>query len=318
MPLPSVSPLAEAALNLATLGSAGRQLVDLLRGGRLAVITGAGISTQSGIKDYRSPGRPPYKPLQHHEFVTSEAVRRRYWARSTLGWATMGRAAPNAAHRALAALEAAGRVDHVITQNVDRLHQAAGSRAVLELHGTIHEVACLACGAGEPRVALQQRLLADNAAFLARWAPHADERPDGDVELPPEAYADFCTPGCLACGKPLLKPCVVFHGGNVPEATKTASAAIVEAADGVLCVGTSLTVWSSYRLARDAAKAGKPVGLLNYGPTRADDLATFKIEAHVSSVLAAAAGEVLGETWTALATQAAASRRVAATAAAAQ
>lgn len=258
-------------------------LVALVRGGRLVVLTGAGCSTESGIPDYRGPEtrRRARNPIQGREFARSAEIRQRYWARAVLGWERFSRAEPNAAHRALARLEQGGHVDGLITQNVDGLHQAAGSRRVIELHGTLSEVACLACGAVEPRAAVQARLLAHNPGWL-RLA--ADLAPDGDADLPAEHVARFHAPPCLRCDGP-LKPRVVFFGENVPRPVVDAAFALVDAADALLVVGSSLAVYSGYRFVLRAAERGIPIAMINLGPARGEELCAVKIDAMAGHVL---------------------------------
>lgn len=253
--------------------------------GPLVVLTGAGLSTDSGIPDYRGPGAPARMPMTYQEFVSGPAAQQRYWARSHLGWSRMRRAEPNAGHRAVAALGA----DLVITQNVDGLHEAAGTRDLVALHGRIADVICLSCRRTTPRAALQQRLEDANPGWAAR---HSDVavRPDGDVDL--DDTADFVVPGCVDCDGP-LKPDVVFFGENVPKPRVERCYAAVEAlagADGTLLVaGSSLTVMSGLRFVRRAALHGIDVVILNRGTTRGDDLATHKVEAGTSEWLTALA-----------------------------
>jgi NAD-dependent deacetylase sirtuin 4 len=299
----------------------GRALLDIFRASSsLLVLTGAGISTASGVPDYRSPGRAAYRPIQHREFIDSETTRRRYWARSAVGWTRMQLASPNAAHFALAQLEAAGgpRILPLITQNVDRLHQRAGHANVLELHGSIHEVECLSCKHTMGRASVQALVVAQNGAFLERYglllhqqreqrrqaaaaaaeeevetagqnrarAPQLLVRPDGDVDLPSEAYADFVVPTCERCGATLLKPSVVFHGGSVPVPVAEAAADLSRRCDAVLVVGSTVTTFSAFRLVRDAHKRGAKVGVVNFGATRVDELGgVVKVEADVAGVL---------------------------------
>lgn len=260
-------------------------LPELLRTRRVLVLTGAGCSTDSGIPDYRGPGSAPRTPVQYRAFVGDPEARRRYWARSLAGWPMMATARPNAAHRALAELQRAGRITSIITQNVDGLHQAAGAEDVLELHGALADVVCLACGAVEPRQALQRRLTILNPRFEA----HAEIAPDGDAEL--QGAEGFRIPDCLACGG-MLKPRVVFFGENVPVPVVEEAWRRFEAADALLVLGSSLTVWSGYRFARKAAETGRPLWIVNRGPTRADPLATAKIDAGVAEVLGALVGGV--------------------------
>jgi NAD-dependent deacetylase sirtuin 4 len=262
--------------------SALERLVSLVAGRRLVALTGAGCSTESGIPDYRGAGTPPARtPIQHDAFVRRPEVRQRYWARSTVGWARFSRARPNAAHQALATLEEAGVLAGVITQNVDRLHQEAGSRRVVELHGALAEVLCLDCGGAEPRAEVQDRLLAVNPGWLDRVAEMA---PDGDADLPAGEVATFEVVGCRTCGG-TLKPDVVFFGGNVAEPTLARAWELLDEAGALLVVGSSLAVYSGFRFVRRAAERGIPVGVINLGPTRADDLVRARVEARAGDVL---------------------------------
>jgi NAD-dependent SIR2 family protein deacetylase len=267
-----------------------RDLAVLLRDGGVVALTGAGLSTESGIPDYRSPAAlaRPRRPIQGPEFVRSEAVRRRYWARAVLGWDRMRRAEPNAGHRALAALEARGVVTSVVTQNVDRLHTKAGSHRVVELHGALAEVACLSCGGVEARDDLQARLLAENPGWTERAA---DDAPDGDADLPAAVVETFRLVPCARCGG-VLKPRVVFFGDNVPRAVVDAAFAAVDAARVLLVVGSSLAVFSGYRFLRRAAERGIPVAIVNLGPVRGEEHATLKIEQGTGATLAAVAREL--------------------------
>lgn len=258
-----------------------REALDLLRGRPLVVLTGAGLSTDSGIPDYRGPGSPARAPMTYQEFVSGPAAQQRYWARSHLGWGRMHRAEPNAGHRALARLDPT----LLITQNVDGLHEAAGSRRVVALHGRIADVVCLDCRAVTARSALQQRLAALNPGFAER---HADAavRPDGDVDL--DDTAGFVVPGCERCGG-VLKPDVVFFGENVPKPRVQrcfdAVDALAESGGALLVAGSSLTVMSGFRFVRRCAAAGTPVVIVNRGTTRGDDLATVKLEVGCSEFL---------------------------------
>lgn len=258
-------------------------LLDLLRGRRLAVLTGAGCSTESGIPDYRGPetARRARNPVQFTAFVGDAEARRRYWARAVVGWPRFRAARPNAGHAALAALERAGAALGLITQNVDRLHTAAGSRHVVELHGALHEARCLGCGAREPRDDLQARLLAANPGFDVRAAELA---PDGDAELPAGLLAGFEAVGCLGCGGD-LKPDVVFFGELVPRAVREAGQALLREAEALLVVGSSLTVFSGYRFVREARALGRPVAIVNLGPTRGDGEAQVKVDGLAGEVL---------------------------------
>lgn len=261
-------------------------LVVLLRGRRVAVLTGAGISTESGIPDYRGPKtrHRPRSPIQHREFVRDASVRQRYWARATRGWPRFAAAQPNVGHVAIARLQQSGVVDGLITQNVDRLHHAAGSTA-LELHGSLHEVGCLACGALESRDAVHARMTERNPGFVAEVLGLA---PDGDVDLDDDLVRRFEVAPCRRCGGP-LKPSVVFFGGSVPRGVVEAAYAMVEAAEVLLVVGSSLTVFSGYRFVRRAAERDVPVAIVNLGPTRGDPHADVRVDASAGAILPALA-----------------------------
>jgi NAD-dependent SIR2 family protein deacetylase len=263
------------------------RLCELVRGKTVVALTGAGLSTESGIPDYRSPEAlaRPRRPIQGPEFVRSEVVRRRYWARSALGWERMRRAEPNEGHRALAALERSGVVVHVITQNVDRLHRKGGSRNVTELHGALEEVGCLACGALEDRDALQERMLVLNPGWTSGDVPTA---PDGDAELPADREECFVVPPCARCGG-VLKPRVVFFGDNVPRPIVDEAFHATDAAEVLLVVGSSLAVFSGYRFLRRAVERGTPVAIVNRGPVRGEEHAAVKVEASTGSTLDALA-----------------------------
>ena len=266
--------------------SAVSQLATLLRKGPVAVITGAGLSTASGIPAYRDKdGQWQHtRPIQHQEFLRSDAVRRRYWSRSFVGWPTMGLAEPNRGHFALAALEQGGAVMSVITQNVDGLHQKAGSAEVIELHGSINQVRCLACQQHYPRWQMQEWLMAANPQFNREAAKTFRAAPDGDAHLDDAIYADCVVPHCPACSG-MLKPDVVFFGDNVPRDRVAAAALAVDKATALLIVGSSLMVYSGFRFADQAHKLGKPIFMINQGITRADALLTTKIEADCSDTL---------------------------------
>ncbi len=263
------------------------RLLDLARGRRLVALTGAGVSTEAGIPDYRSPEAlaRPRKPIHGPEFIRSPTVRRRYWARSFVGWPRFRHAEPGASHRALASLEARGLLAGIVTQNVDRLHHAAGSRNVIELHGALAEIVCLACGALEDRDALQARLHAMNPSLDAHAATIA---PDGDADLPAELVEDFQIAACLHCGG-VLKPRVVFFGENVARPVVDAAYALVESAGVLVVAGTSLTVFSGYRFLVRAAERNIPIAIVNRGPVRGEERATLKIEAATADVLGALA-----------------------------
>ncbi len=250
-------------------------LTELLQRYRFVALTGAGVSTESGIPDYRGPGtlRRARQPMPYRQFLHDPEARRRYWARSTVGWLRIAQAVPNAGHRALAQLEAAGWLTGIITQNVDSLHQKAGSRRVVELHGSLSEVYCLTCGMRESRAHLQKRLLELNPDFLIRRATLA---PDGDAEVPEALITSFQVPACLRCGG-VLKPGVVFFGENVPLCRVEAAWGLFDQAEALLVCGSSLTVYSGYRFVLQAARERKPIVLVNLGPTRGDALATVRV-----------------------------------------
>ena len=251
-----------------------REVVELLGSRTCTALTGAGMSTDSGIPDYRGPGAVDRRPMTYQEFVSGPRPQQRYWARSYLGWARMHDAMPNAGHHALARLEAAGRCTGVVTQNVDGLHDQAGSHRLVALHGRIADVVCLGCGDRLSRAVLQQEMTGLNPAWLAHHR-EAPARPDGDVEV--DDTHDFVTPSCSSCGG-VLKPDVVFFGENVPKPRVARCYEMVESADTLLVLGSSLTVMSGFRFVRHAAKIGIPVVIVNRGPTRGDDLATYKLE----------------------------------------
>lgn len=275
-------------MTLSPAPTALAEALDLLAERPFVALTGAGMSTDSGIPDYRGPNSPARQPMTYGDFVSGPDAQQRYWARSHLGWSRMKRAEPNDGHRALAALEATGRMTMLITQNVDGLHGAAGSDAV-ELHGALARVRCLTCGAIVARAALQDRLQRDNPDLLRRAAAAA---PDGDADLPERDLADFQVPACEACGG-VLKPDVVLFGEHVPaDVTARAWAAFDRAggAGGALLVaGSSLAVFSGYRFVLRAAERAMPVVIINRGPTRGDPLATARIDAQVGEALPALA-----------------------------
>ncbi len=249
------------------------------------VLTGAGVSTDSGIPDYRDD-EGEWKaraPVQYRDFVSSDAARRRYWARSMLGFPFMARAQPNAAHHALSELEARGQLSLLVTQNVDGLHRRAGSNNVVDLHGRLDQVRCLGCGALTERAALQSELEARNPEF-ARTTGSITIKPDGDAELSDVAYERFDVVPCAVCGG-MLKPHVVFFGENVPAERVTRSMASLERSRLLLIVGSSLMVFSGFRFARAAARFGVPIAIINRGVTRADELSTLKMRGNVGEVL---------------------------------
>ena len=249
---------------------------------RLVALTGAGISTASGIPGYRdAEGNWQRKPpVTHQEFIGDLGVRKRYWARSMLGWPMMRAAKPNAAHLALARLEQQGRLAHLITQNVDGLHTAAGSAKVLELHGRLHAVKCMDCDAAHAREWLQASLEAANPGFLGASATVA---PDGDADLDAN-FNDFHVTACAACGG-MLKPDVVFYGDSVPLPRARAALAALAAADALLIIGSTVMVRSGYRLCEAAHAAGKPIAAINLGRTRADPLLSLKVQLDCGTAL---------------------------------
>ena len=258
------------------------RVTELLRGRRWVALTGAGLSTDSGIPDYRGPTSVRATPMQYQEFVGSVEAQRRYWARSYLGWRRIGQAEPNAGHRALVELEGAG-LQGVLTQNVDGLHAAAGSERVIDLHGRIADVVCLGCGEVSPRLDLQQRLAALNPE-LSEPAPleHAELRPDGDAVV--EDWSRFRLAGCQGCGG-ALKPDVVFFGESVPKPRVEQAYALVDRAEVLVVLGSSLTVMSGLRFVRHQTKRDRPTVIVNRGATRGDPLATLKLEEGCSEVL---------------------------------
>jgi len=268
------------------LDPAVQELAGLVHAGGVVVLSGAGLSTESGIPDYRGPSGAlrRHAPMTYQAFVGSPEARRRYWARSYLGWAQIAAARPNAGHLAVARLQANGRLDGIITQNVDGLHQAAGARDVIELHGGLDAVVCLDCGEREGRASLGERLAATNGAFVAEVRR---VNPDGDADVPDDQLDGFRLAGCLACGSELLKPDVVFFGENVPRPRVDACFALVEAAACLLVLGSSLTVMSGFRFVRRAAALDVPVAIVNQGPTRGDELAALKVDAPLGEVLPA-------------------------------
>ncbi|KPX48441.1 NAD-dependent protein deacetylase [Pseudomonas syringae pv. helianthi] len=242
------------------------------------VVTGAGISTASGIPDYRDEQgvRRGKQPMMYQEFVGNPAARQRYWARAMLGWPRIYAAQPNAAHQTLAALQADDVITGLITQNVDALHTQAGSRDVVELHGSLHRVLCLDCQQGSDRAAIQEQMLEHNPYLVG---VHAIQAPDGDTLLDPTFEAGFKVPRCAYCRGDRLKPDVVFFGENVAAQTAAKATLSVEQAEGLLVVGTSLMAWSAFRLCKAMVEQGKPVIAINHGKTRADELLEMKIEA---------------------------------------
>jgi len=266
----------------AVLGERVTALGQVLERGELVVLTGAGVSTDSGIPAYRDEEGhwKQSAPMQFRDFTGSELSRRRYWARSMVGWARMARAEPNQAHRALREMEQRGLLRLLITQNVDGLHSAAGSENVIDLHGRIDRVVCLACKTLSPRVELQARLVADNPEFLE----HAFvTRADGDAELNAD-YERFRLSACSECGG-VLKPDVVFFGENVPVSRVQQAMTALEGAQALLIAGSSLMVFSGFRFARAAARLGVPIVVVNLGKTRADELSALRVAGNVGEVL---------------------------------
>jgi NAD-dependent SIR2 family protein deacetylase len=271
------------------------ELVALLGGRRVAVLTGAGISTDSGIPDYRGPDSPPSNPMTIRQFTSDPVFRQRYWARNHVGWRYMADTLPNAGHRALATLEDAGVVTGVITQNVDLLHTKAGSRTVVNLHGSYAEVACLQCAFTMSRAALAQVLEAANPGFIER--ARSNRLAIGGLAVAPDADAvvddteSFRYIDCPNCGG-MLKPNIVYFGENVPKQRAQQAFSLLDDSDALLVAGSSLTVFSGFRFVRHAAARGIPVAIINRGPTRGDDLATVKIDNGCSPMLALLADEL--------------------------
>jgi len=267
------------------------ELVAALTGRRVTVLTGAGMSTDSGIPDYRGPDSPPANPMTIRQFTSDPVFRQRYWARNHLGWRHMDATRPNARHRALAALEAAGVVHGVITQNVDLLHTKAGSRNVINLHGRYDRVVCLDCGHAMTRAALHDLLEAANPGF----AEHAEQV--GGIAVAPDADAvvadteSFRVVDCPACAG-MLKPDIVYFGESVPKDRVAEAYSMVEQAEALLVAGSSLTVFSGFRFVRHAAALGLPVAIVNRGRTRGDELATVKVDGGCSELLTLLASEL--------------------------
>jgi NAD-dependent SIR2 family protein deacetylase len=260
------------------------ELIALLADRRVAVLTGAGISTDSGIPDYRGPDSPPSNPMTIRQFTSDPVFRQRYWARNQVGWRHMDETLPNAGHRAVATLERDGVVSGVITQNVDLLHTKAGSRNVINLHGTYAQVVCLSCGDSMTRAALGDLLDALNRGFVER------AEAIGGLAVAPDADAvvtetdTFRYLDCPSCGG-MLKPDIVYFGESVSKAVVEQAFSLIDAADALLVAGSSLTVFSGYRFVRHAAARGIPVAIINRGPTRGDDLATVKVDGGCSELL---------------------------------
>lgn len=267
------------------------ELVELLTGRRIAVLTGAGISTDSGIPDYRGPDSPPSNPMTIRQFISDETYRQRYWARNHLGWRHMANTLPNAGHRALAALEHAGVVTGLITQNVDLLHTKAGSRNVVNLHGTYAQVVCLDCEFTMSRAVLADELEAANPGFTERAAAVGGLAVAPDADAVVEDTASFRYLDCPAC-RGMLKPDIVYFGENVPKERVAQAYSLVDDADALLVAGSSLTVFSGYRFVRHAAALDMPIAIINRGRTRGDDLASVTIDTGCSPMLALLADEL--------------------------
>jgi len=263
-------------------------LVDLIQNRTVTVLSGAGVSTESGIPDYRGPetSETDHSPIRYEEFIGDKRTRRHYWARSAVGWPSFDAAEPNPGHEALAALETAGIVNGIITQNVDRLHQAAGSEQVIELHGTLAEVVCLNCGTITGRETVQHRLRKLNPNWSRRASSLA---PDGDAEIPWAATQTHSVPTCRACDG-VLKPNVVFFGENADPERVDAAGSLLGNADALLVVGSSLTVYSGFRFVRRARAADQPVAIVNLGTTRGTPLSTVHVDARTGELLPRLAG----------------------------
>jgi NAD-dependent SIR2 family protein deacetylase len=268
-------------------GDGIRHLGELVTAGRVLVLTGAGISTDSGIPDYRGPsGRLRHaSPMTYERFVGSALERRRYWARSHLGWQRVASARPNVAHEAVATLEGAGLLTGVATQNVDGLHTAAGSRGVIDLHGRLHAVVCLACGTRRSRFEMALRLDAVNPGFREASAEAGLLRPDGDVVVPEGQIAGFRLVDCRRCGG-ILKPDVVFFGEHVPRERFRRALGLLDRSSTLLVLGSSLTVGSGYRFVTAAVRRSLPVAIVNRGVTRGDRHAAVKLDATLAEVMA--------------------------------
>ncbi|MFF2203353.1 NAD-dependent protein deacetylase [Streptomyces sp. NPDC058145] len=265
-------------------------VAEALSIGGVLVLSGAGISTESGIPDYRGEGGSlsRHTPMTYQEFTADALARRRYWARSHLGWRTFGRARPNAGHRAVAAFERHGLLSGVITQNVDRLHQAAGTEDVVELHGSLDRVVCLSCGVFSPRRELARRLEEANPGFDP---VAAGINPDGDADLTDDQVGDFRVLPCTVCGG-ILKPDVVFFGEAVPPQRVEHCRTLVRQASSLLVLGSSLTVMSGLRFVRQAAESEKPVVIINQAPTRGDRHALTRVALPLGAALTTVAGRL--------------------------
>ncbi|MFC7675529.1 NAD-dependent deacetylase [Mycolicibacterium sp. GCM10028919] len=270
----------------------GPELISLLAGRRVAVLTGAGMSTDSGIPDYRGPDSPPSNPMTIRQFTSDPEFRQRYWARNHVGWRHMAETLPNAGHRALAELERAGVVSGVITQNVDLLHTKAGSRNVIDLHGTYAQVVCLACGFTLSRADLAEQLEALNPGFIERAERVGGIAVAPDADAFVDDTASFRFVDCPRCGG-MLKPDIVYFGESVPKPRVARAYSIVDDAEALLVAGSSLTVFSGLRFVRHAAAAGKPIAILNRGATRGDAFASVKVEGGCSELLVLLSDELV-------------------------
>lgn len=264
-------------------------VAEVLRGKRAVVLTGAGLSTDSGIPDYRGAGAPTRTPMTFQTFTGDERSRKRYWAGSHLGWRVFNQAAPNLGHQSLMQLESAGAVAGVVTQNVDGLHSRAGSRHVVELHGSLDRVICLVCGQAFGRDSIAARLETDNPVL--REPESIRIAPDGDADV--GNIDDFQIPACTVCGG-MLKPNVVFFGELVPRETFVAASALVQGADALIIAGSSLAVNSGIRLLEQARRQKMPIIVINRGPTKGDSRALHKLDAGTSETLAALAQRLRG------------------------
>jgi len=278
-------------------------LVDLVSAGGVVVLSGAGMSTESGIPDYRGPdGTRRVEPMTYGEFKGSSEARRRYWARSFIGWQRFTAAEPNSGHERVTELQQEGYVGPIITQNVDGLHQESGARDVIELHGSLERAVCLTCGEVTSRIGLHERMGEANPGFMERFALAAEAvgsqwgeqvRPDGDIVLPDELVESFYAPLCLVCGRDTVKPDVVFFGESVPKEMVEKCFGLVEQAGALLVLGSSLSVMSGYRFVRHAARIGVPVAIVTRSATRGDADATIRLHAPLGATLDAL-GAALG------------------------
>ncbi|KAL3656348.1 hypothetical protein V7S43_018839 [Phytophthora oleae] len=275
-----------------------RKFLDASKG-KAVVLTGAGISTDSGIPDYRGPNgvynrNKNFRPIQFQEFIGAHTYRQRYWARSFLGWPKILNTQPNGSHHALASLQQSGAVSSILTQNVDRLHSKSGSHGVVEMHGSLHEVECQGCSHVTSRQSYQEALAEMNPQVVKWSVQHPDKvagdvassdkvNPDGDVDISWD-YDDFVYPACGECGG-IMKPRVVFFGENMPAATRTTALERVRDANALLVVGSSLKVFSAMRLINHAHALKIPIAILNLGPTRGDELCSLRIDKPCTSVL---------------------------------